>query len=422
MLERGEYPTGYRAGVRVKLDRDIGILPLHPGDRSSDRHVHAELFGALPRERIGMRLAGFHLATGELPESTARPAASLTRDEVPAVLLDDRRGDDGRLRAHRPILHNSPIMLTYLKLVLAMLFYGVSFVSTKVALTAFGPVTILWIRLALSAGFLVALDAFLPGGLAIPDATSGPTATGHTPASRRWPLLSDLGPILLVTLFQPLLYFLAENIGLQYVSASIASIIIATIPVFTPVLARPFLGERVGMLTIAGLVLSLAGVAVIVLERQLEAQFTAGGLALIFVAVLAAVGYTIAVKSVPVRYRPLTIVKLQSLIGLPIVFVVALVTEGLPTALPAFDVIAHVLYLGIFPSSLAFVFLSGGIRAIGANRANVFVNLVPVFTALVAWALLGEFFTLQKLAGMAIVILGVLAAQRGQARLGSLRA
>ncbi len=295
-------------------------------------------------------------------------------------------------------------MLTYAKLVLAMLFYGVSFVSTKVALTAFGPVTILWIRLALSAGFLVALDAFLPDSSAAP------------PATRRWPLLSDLGPILLVTLFQPLLYFLAENIGLQYVSASIASIIIATIPVFTPVVARPFLGERVGLLTVAGLVLSLAGVAVIVLERQLEAQFTAGGLALIFVAVLAAVGYTIAVKLVPARYRPLTIVKLQSVIGLPIVFVVALLTEGLPTRLPDLDVVAHVLYLGIFPSSLAFVFLSGGIRAIGANRANVFVNLVPVFTALVAWALLGELFTLQKLAGMAVVILGVFAAQRGQAR------
>ncbi|MFW6291878.1 MAG: DMT family transporter [Spirochaetota bacterium] len=135
-----------------------------------------------------------------------------------------------------------------------------------------------------------------------------------------------------------------------------------------------------------------------------------------FVAVLAAVGYTIAVKLVPARYRPLTIVKLQSVIGLPIVLVIALVTEGLPSELPDVDVVAHVLYLGIFPSSLAFVFLSGGIRAIGANRANVFVNLVPVFTALVAWALLGELFTLQKLAGMAVVILGVFAAQRGQAR------
>ncbi|HKJ86441.1 MAG TPA: DMT family transporter [Spirochaetia bacterium] len=290
-------------------------------------------------------------------------------------------------------------MLIHLQLVLAMLFYGVSFVSTKVALEAFGPLTILMVRLLLSAGFLIALDRVLPG----------------SPDRFRWPRLADLKSILLITLFQPLLYFVAETIGLQFVSASIASIIIATIPVFTPVLARPFLGERVSALTLVGLTLSLLGVAAIVLEPQIEPQYTAGGLALVFVAVLAAVGYTIAVKRVSPRYRPLTIVKMQSLIGLPVVIALALAFEGLPTVRPEPIVVAHLLYLGIFPSSLAFVFLNSGIRALGANRANVFVNLVPAFTALTAWLLLGEQFTAQKLIGMAVVILGVLAAQRGQA-------
>ena len=335
-------------------------------------------------------------------------------------------------------------MLIHLQLVLAMFFYGVSFVSTKVALTAFGPVTILWVRLLLSAVFLIILDATLrpahttrpgwqpapavPAHTARPGSQPAPAARAHTthagettpadPAPQfRWPRRADLPSLLLVTLFQPLLYFLAENIGLQFVSASIASIIIATIPVFTPVLARPILGERVRPLTILGLVLSLVGVAAIVLERRIEAQFTAGGLVLIFLAVFAAVGYTISVKQVSPRYRPLTIVKLQSLVGLPVIFVIPLLTEGLPSSLPDAEVIAHLLYLGIFPSSLAFVFLSAGIRALGANRANVFVNLVPVFTALVAWLLLGEVFTLQKVVGMAIVIAGVLAAQRGQEQL-----
>ena len=286
-------------------------------------------------------------------------------------------------------------MLIHLQLVLAMLFYGISFVSTKVALGALGPLTILWIRLLLSVVFLVVLDRLIP-----------------CPADRhRWPRRADLGSVLLVALFQPLIYFIAETIGLQFVSASIASIIIATIPVFTPVFAWPLLGERIRPLTVVGLVLSLAGVAAIVLERRLEAQYTAGGLVLVFTAVLAAVSYTIAVKRVSPRYRPLSIVKMQSLVGLPIILVLALVLEGLPTSLPEPIVVAHVLYLGIFPSSLAFIFLNAGIRALGANRANVFVNLVPVFTAFVAWALLGELFTPQKLVGMAIVILGVLTAQ-----------
>lgn len=300
-------------------------------------------------------------------------------------------------------------MLTYAQLVLAMLFYGVSFVSTKIALAALGPVTILAVRLALSAAFLVVLDRVLPT-----TRRPGDLRAGEQPL--RWPLRSDAGAILLVTIFQPLLYFLAENIGLQFVSASIASILIATIPVFTPVFARPFLGERIRPLTIVGLGLSLVGVAAIVLERRMNAQFTPLGLVLIFVAVLAAVGYSIAVKQVSPRYRPLTIVKMQSLVGLPIILVLALVFEGIPTVMPDPIVLGHLLFLGIFPSSLAFVFLSTGIRAIGASRANVFVNLVPAFTAFVAWLLLDERFTAQKIAGMVIVVAGVLAAQLGQLR------
>ncbi|MFW6356248.1 MAG: DMT family transporter [Spirochaetota bacterium] len=300
-------------------------------------------------------------------------------------------------------------MLTYAQLVLAMLFYGVSFVSTKIALAALGPVTILAVRLALSAAFLVVLDRVLPT-----TRRPGDLRAGEQPL--RWPLRSDAGAILLVTIFQPLLYFLAENIGLQFVSASIASILIATIPVFTPVFARPFLGERIRPLTIVGLGLSLVGVAAIVLERRMNAQFTPLGLVLIFVAVLAAVGYSIAVKQVSPRYRPLTIVKMQSLVGLPIILVLALVFEGIPTVIPDPVVLGHLLFLGIFPSSLAFVFLSTGIRAIGASRANVFVNLVPAFTAFVAWLLLDERFTAQKIAGMVIVVAGVLAAQLGQLR------
>ena len=336
---------------------------------------------------------------------------------------------------------------TYVQLVLAMLLYGISFVSTRIALTALGPITVLSVRLLLSAVFLVVLDAVLPNagrrepeprpaageprpaagerGRATGD--SGPAAgergrvTGDPrPAAgeprRRWPLRSDLPAILLVMLFQPVLYFLAENFGLKQVSASIAAIIIATIPVFTPLVAGPFLGERIGVRGVAGLALSLGGVVIIVAERQLEAQFTTAGLFLVFGAVLAAVGYSVAVKQVPTRYRPLTIVKLQSLIALPFILLLGLLTEGVPRAIPRTEVILHLLYLGIFPSSLAFVFLSTGIRALGPSRANVFTNLVPGFTALFSWLLIGELFTVQKVVGMLVVVLGVLTIQVRRAR------
>ncbi|MCK4516581.1 MAG: DMT family transporter [Spirochaetaceae bacterium] len=302
----------------------------------------------------------------------------------------------------------SRFMQIYVQLILAMLFYGVSFVSTKIVLGAYGPVTVLAIRLILSSTFLIVLDRL------IPVRSSSPAGAPRERAGRKWPTRADLPSILLLTLFQPLLYFLAENFGLQYVSASIASIIIATIPVFTPFVAGPFLGERIGSWGVVGLALSLGGVAIIVFERQMEAQFTPLGLALEFLAVFAAVGYSVVVRKTPVRYRPLTLVKLQSLIGLPVVLGIALITEGLPTELPSIEVALHLAYLGIFPSSVAFIFFSTGIRAFGASRANVFTNLVPAFTAVFAWLLIGEVFTVQKVLGMAVVVFGVLAAQRGR--------
>ena len=322
----------------------------------------------------------------------------------PATL---RRSIDSR----RAPVENAPAMATYVGLVLSMLFYGVSFVSTKVALTALGPTSILWIRLALSSLFLVALDRFLPDAR-----TQGAGARGRAAHPPRWPRPADLPGLLLLVLFQPVLYFLAETYGLRTVSAGIGSIIIATIPVFTPVVAAPILGERIRPLTVLGLLVSLAGVVVIVVEPQMEAQYTAVGLALVFAAVFAAVGYTVAVRRVTPHLRPLSIVKMQSLLGLPVMLAIALVVEGVPRSLPEPVVLAHLAFLGVFPSSLAFVFLSGGIRKLGANRANVFVNLVPAFTAVTAWLLLGERFTTQKLVGMAVVVAGVLVAQRAGGR------
>jgi drug/metabolite transporter (DMT)-like permease len=295
-------------------------------------------------------------------------------------------------------------MWVYAGLVLAMLFYGGSFVSTKLALTAFGPLTVLAVRLIISSVFLVLLDSVIR----FPGRPSG------SAEYRRWPARTDLAPILLVTLFQPILYFIAENFGLQYVSASIAAIMIATIPVFTPLIAGPLLGERLSPLGIVGLALSLAGVAVIVTDSRLASDFTFLGLLLIFVAVLAAVGYSISVRRTPARYRPLTIVKFQSLLGLPVILLLALLIEGTPETLPSVEVGLHLVYLGVFPSSIAFVFLSTGIRNLGASRANVFTNLVPGFTAVIAWLLVGELFTWRKVVGMLVVVAGVFAAQRGR--------
>jgi drug/metabolite transporter (DMT)-like permease len=215
-----------------------------------------------------------------------------------------------------------------------------------------------------------------------------------------------------VALFEPTLYFIAENYGLQRVSASIAAIIIATIPVFTALLARPLLREPLRFTAIIGFALSLGGVAMIVLDPSAGRDFTPFGLILMFLAVLTTSGYSIGIKRLPARYRPLTVVKLQSLLSLPVIAVLALLVEGVPRSVPSPLVAGHLLYLAIFPSSIAFVFLGAGIKALGAGRAMMFTNLIPGVTAVAAWLLIGEQFTVRKIVGMAIVLAGVFVAQR----------
>lgn len=288
--------------------------------------------------------------------------------------------------------------VTYLLTILAMLFYGASFVSTKILLESYGPITIIFFRLVISSGLLF---AFAP-----------PKREDRVPRRHRKYLV-------LIAFFEPFLYFLFENYGLRLVSASVASIIIGTIPVVTPALARPLVGEKAGGATLIGLILSFGGVVIIVLDRALAAEYTVVGLALMVGAVLAAVGYTVGVKAIPGTYRPVTIVRYQSLVGALLFGPLFLATEARSAfaVLPDLPSIGHLLFLAVFPSTLSFLFLNRAIQHLGPTVANGFINLIPVFTTALSFFILGELLTLQKVLGMLTVIAGVLLTQfRGRTR------
>jgi drug/metabolite transporter (DMT)-like permease len=73
---------------------------------------------------------------------------------------------------------------------------------------------------------------------------------------------------------------------------------------------------------------------------------------------------------------------------------------------------AVLLYVGLFPSLLAQIFFMRGVELIGPGRAGLFVNLVPVFGALLAVAILGEPFALYHAAGLVLVLGGIALAER----------
>lgn len=281
--------------------------------------------------------------------------------------------------------------------VLAMVFYGISFPVTKVALKEYNPVTLITLRLVVSSFILMTCNVLLYG-------------------KRSIPLKKDIPLFLSIALFQPFLYFLLETYGLRSVSAAVSSLIIATIPVFTPVISRVFIREKLTLFNFAGLVLSFAGVFLLVVfsdSNTAEKSFTVQGLLLLFGSVFAAVFYTIIVKKIPYKYSALTITAVQNTFGLFFFIPVFLCLEAKDflTVVPSTNTIISIVFLSVFASSLAFIFLNYGIQKLGPARTNGFINLVPVVTAFVSFVFFKEYFSIFKIAGMAVILAGVLLAQ-----------
>jgi drug/metabolite transporter (DMT)-like permease len=271
----------------------------------------------------------------------------------------------------------------------AMLFWGMSFVWSSILLKYYQPVSIIVIRLIISCLFLFTVSLVF----------------------KKWEKVqrSDYWLFFLSALFNPFLYFLGENYGLKYSSSTIASVVIATIPVFSPIIAFFVFRERLSLLNVAGLFLSFGGVILMLITKDLTFSVEKKGILFLFEAVLAALIYSVLVRKLTFKYRPLTIIKYQNLIGLIFFLPFFMVFESNSIFLVKlnFEIISSFLLISILASSLSYVFYTKAIQMLGISKANIFSNLIPVFTATFSFFLLAEQFTPQKLSGMFLVIAGV---------------
>lgn len=283
----------------------------------------------------------------------------------------------------------------YLAVILAMLFWGMSFVWTSIVFRYYLPVTTVFIRLVIST---VLLFAFVK-------------LTGRWQHIRRGDLMLFLGSAFL----NPFLYFIGESYGLKYSSPTISAVIIATIPLFTPMVAYYTLNERLTLLNKLGLVVSFSGILLMLVDRNLTFTVAPLGVLMLMFAVASAIGYSVLLKKLTEKYNAFFIITVQNGLGLMFFLPFFLVFEwdDFIGVRPDIQLISSVLALAVLASSLAFVFFTMGTRELGISRTNVFSNTIPVFTALFSFLLLDEYFDLKKVAGMAIVIAGVMLSQRG---------
>ena len=286
---------------------------------------------------------------------------------------------------------------TYFLTTLAVVLWGLSFVWTNDILNRnVPPFTFLFVRLA-SAGALLFLYARITGKL--------------QKVQRK-----DAKFMFMMAFFEPFIYFLGETYGMKYTgSAVLAAVIIAIIPV-TCLFAERFLYKvPFTAFKLIGTAITIPGIVMVVMKggdsTSVDHYY---GIALLFLAVAGATGYAAVVKKLSGTYHPTTITTYQFMIGalLFFPFFLGFGLDGLNSTFFSKDVLVPLLSLAVLCSCLAFLCWVSSIARLGMMKANIFSALIPAVSAVGAAALGQEQITLISITGIAVVIAGVIIAQK----------
>ena len=213
--------------------------------------------------------------------------------------------------------------------------------------------------------------------------------------------------------------FSAFNIGLywalNYTTAINATIEQSAMPVLIIVANYLFFSTRITALQGVGVLLTIAGVLVTATRGAPLAILEAGvnrGDAMMILCILLYTGYTVALRFRPdIHWTSLMFILTASatLFALPF-YAVEIVQSGFEV--PGPRALAIIAYTAIFASILSQLFFIRGVAILGANRAGLFINLVPIFGAILAVAILSESFQLYHLSGISLVLAGIAMAER----------
>ncbi|WP_258238272.1 DMT family transporter [Arcobacter sp. CECT 8983] len=277
-------------------------------------------------------------------------------------------------------------------IIFAMFIWGSSFIALKAAMVDLGEYTVIFIRMAAaSLCFIFFIKRFFTYDF-----------------TKR-----DIQLILLLGFFEPCLYFIFEAKALLYTSASQAGMITSVMPLITAIAAGYFLKELISRQLLFGSVIAMIGV--VSLSVQAVTTYSAPnpmlGNFLEFCAMICATGYTLVARYLGEKFSALFITAVQAFIGfiffIPF-FIFEISTKEMTFSLEA---VSWSIYLGIVVTLLGYGLFNFALTKIEASRAAMFVNLIPIFTLILAFIILGEKLSIAELVASATILFGVIISQ-----------
>ena len=277
-------------------------------------------------------------------------------------------------------------------LIFAMIIWASSFVALKTAMTDIGPYTTIFLRMIFaSLCFLYFIKRFM---------------------KYRY-TKKDIKYILVLGLFEPCLYFLFEAKALQLTSASQAGMVASLMPLITALFAGYLLKEVVTQKLIFGSLLAMIGVVWLSVNAtsSVSAPNPLLGNFLELCAMSCGAGYTIVARYLAYKFDAIFITAMQAFMGV-IFFLPFFAYESVTMSMHfSFEAIAWIAYLGVVVTLGGYGLYNYALTKIEASKAAVFINLIPIFTIILAYLMLGELMTEQQLWASILILIGVFISQ-----------
>ena len=296
----------------------------------------------------------------------------------------------------RPAFHASP----YLLLTLTSLFWSLNWVIGRAIVGHVSPLAFTFIRWA------VAVTVMLP--------FAWPQIRAHWPAVRRhWKVIVWLGA------WGTGLHNAFAYVGVQYTTATNGVILNSSIPIMIILLGWVVYRDTISRVQALGVLVSLAGVLAILTRGDLRvlAELTLNkGDLIVLAGMVFWAAYTIFLRMKPAELPGLAMLACCGVVGvsilLPLFVAEMLFLDGRIEFTPA--TVSAMLYVGVFPSFVGYIFWNKAVAEVGSNVAGIFVHLMPAFGSLLAWIFLDERIYLFHVAGIALILAGIALTSRGR--------